>query len=121
MIPESGTSGYRRLGALLAQRGWKANPKRIYRLYREEHLAVRRLKRKRLQRAAPPAAALTGANQEWAMDFVTDSLATGRSSRALTIVDSYARECPAIEVDSCLSASSARSILSLAIRVQFLS
>ncbi len=95
--------GYRRLGALLIKRGWKANMKRIYRLYREEHLTVRRLKRKRLSRVTPPVSALTAANQEWAIDFVTDALATGRSFRALTIVDSFTRECPAIEVDSCLS------------------
>lgn len=42
---------------------------------------------------APPAVMLTGANQEWAIDFVMDSLATGRSFRALKIVDSFTREC----------------------------
>ena len=103
--------GYRRLGVLLAKRGWPASPKRIYRLYREEHLAVRRLKRKRLQRTAPPVSTLTGVNQEWAIDFVTDSLATGRGFRAFTIVDSYSRECPAIEVDSCLSAHRVTRVL----------
>ena len=36
--------GYRRLGVLLERRGYRANPKRLYRIYREEHLAVRRLK-----------------------------------------------------------------------------
>lgn len=94
--------GYRRLHALLARRGWKVNPKRIYRLYREENLAVRRLKRKRIQRVPPGPPALTARNQEWAIDFVTDSVATGRSFRGFTVVDSYTRECPAIEVASCL-------------------
>ena len=103
--------GYRRLGALLAKRGWHANAKRIYRLYREEHLAVRRLKRKRLQRAAPPVSTLTGANQEWAIDFVSGALATGRGFRAWTIVECYTRECPAIEVDSCLSAHRVTRVL----------
>jgi putative transposase len=45
---------------------------------------------------------LTTPNQEWAIDFVMDSLATGRSFHALTIADSFSRECPAIEADSCL-------------------
>ncbi len=45
---------------------------------------------------------LTGHNQEWAIDFVVDSLATGKSLRVLTIVDSFRRECPAIEADSFL-------------------
>ena len=64
--------GYRRLGVLLERRGWKMNHKKLYRLYREEHLAVRRLRRKRLVRPAAPVAELTRANQEWAMDFVMD-------------------------------------------------
>ena len=103
--------GYRRLGALLARRGWQANPKRVYRLYRQEHLAVRRLKRKRVQRIAPPVAMLRAPNQEWAIDFVLDSLATGRSFRALTIVDSFTRACPAIEADSCLGSQRVTRVL----------
>jgi putative transposase len=41
-------------------------------------------------------------NQRWSMDFVTDSIVTGRRFRALAIVDDYSRECPAIEVDTSL-------------------
>ncbi len=103
--------GYRRLGALLAQQKWKVNPKRLYRLYREEQLAVRRLRRKRVQRSTPVVTALTGQNQEWAIDFVTDSLATGRSFRALTMVDCYTRECLAIEAASCLTAQRVTRVL----------
>jgi putative transposase len=95
--------GYRRLLALLGRRGWVVNHKRLERLYREEHLAVRRLKRKRLSRPAAPMTDVQRADQEWSMDFVMDGLATGRAIRALTVVDSYTRECLAIEVDSCLS------------------
>lgn len=103
--------GYRRLGVLLARRGWPVNPKRVYRLYREEHLAVRRLKRKRLLRPAQPVSQLDTANQEWAMDFVMDSLASGRGFRALTLVDGFTRECMAIEVDSCLSSQRVTRVL----------
>ena len=103
--------GYRRLGVLLERRGWKLNHKKLYRLYREEHLAVRRLRRKRLLRPAAPVAQLTRANQEWAMDFVMDGLATGRAVRALTAVDEYTRECLAIEVDSCLSSRRVTRVL----------
>jgi putative transposase len=95
--------GYRRLHVLLRRRGWAVNHKRLYRLYRQGNLAVRRLRRKRLIRPAAPMARFERANQEWSMDFVMDGLATGRAVRALTIVDSYTRECLAIEVDSCLS------------------
>jgi putative transposase len=95
--------GYRRLHVLLQRRGWTVNHKRLYRLYRQENLAVRRLRRKRLIRPAAPIAQFERANQEWSMDFVMDGLATGRAVRVLSVVDSYTRECLAIEVDSCLS------------------
>ena len=56
--------GYRRLCALLERRGWPASPQRIYRVYSQEHLAVRRLKRKRLVRPAPEGSRLSRPNQE---------------------------------------------------------
>ena len=90
--------GYRRLWAILTRRGWKVNEKRIYRLYREEGLMVRRLKRKRVVRERSAEVLLSAPNQEWALDFVSDALATGRALRGLTILDSYTRVSPAIEV-----------------------
>jgi putative transposase len=92
--------GYRRLCALLERAGATASPHRVYRIYRAEHLAVRRLKRKRLVREAPREKLLSRPNQEWAMDFVADGIATGRGLRMLTVVDCYTRECLAIEVDT---------------------
>lgn len=103
--------GYRRLGVLLARGGKQVNHKCIYRLYREENLAVRRLKRKRVQRAAQLAPTLTQINQEWSMDFVTDTLSTGRSFRALTVVDSWTRECVALEVGTCLTSQRVSRVL----------
>jgi putative transposase len=67
--------GYRRLHAVLSRRGSPASPQRVYRLYRTEGLMVRRLKRKRLSRVAV-ASHLVRSNQEWALDFVCDALAT---------------------------------------------
>lgn len=95
--------GYRRLWAVLARQGWNVNVKRIYRLYRQEGLMVRRLKRKRLVRGVPLNAQITAPNQEWALDFVCDALSTGRGLRILTVVDSFTRECPALEVNTGLS------------------
>jgi putative transposase len=103
--------GYRRLGALLERRGHKVNHKHLYRIYREEHLAVRRLKRKHVTRPAAPVANLSKANQEWSMDFVSDGLATGRALRIYTLVDSFTRECLALEVDSCLSSRRVTRVL----------
>ena len=42
----------------------------------------------------------TAANQEWALDFVHDPLAAGRSIRVLSVVDAYTRECLALEADT---------------------
>jgi len=94
---------YGRLHLLLGHRGWKVNHKRLYRLYRQQNLAARRLRRKRLIRPAVPIAQFERAIEEWSMDFLMDGLATGRMLRVLTIVDSDTRECLALEVDSCLS------------------
>lgn len=97
---------------MLAQEGQKANHKCIYRLYRAEGLAVRRLRRKRLARGSGVAAALPQrSNQRWSMDFVSDSTAAGRTIRALTLVDDYTRECLAIEVDTSLGGVRVRRVL----------
>jgi putative transposase len=97
--------GYRRLGHLLRRRGTRVNHKRLWRIYREEGLVVRRKKRKRVA-AAPRDARpeLTGPNQRWSMDFMSDSLKDGRTLRIFNVVDDWSRFCPAIEVDLSLSA-----------------
>jgi putative transposase len=94
--------GYRRLHALVERREFRASAQRVYRLYRAEGLMVRRLRRKRLSRV-PVASHLVRPNQEWALDFVSDSLATGRGIRVLAIVDSFTRENLSLETDTSLS------------------
>jgi putative transposase len=96
--------GYVRLHILLRREGWCVNRKKVYRLYREENLKLRPKKRKRtagVQRVKPEP--VTGINQMWSMDFVSDTLSCGRRFRALSIVDCYSRECLALEVDTSLS------------------
>jgi len=95
--------GYRRLAILLRREGWGVNHKRVYRLYRQEHLQVRkRLRKRTASRERVPLALPRGPNERWSMDFMTDSLATGRRFRTLNIVDDYTRECLRIEVDTSL-------------------
>ena len=103
--------GYRRLHALLSRRGHEVNVKRIYRLYVEERLMVRRKRRKRLARERVAEPRLTGANQEWAMDFIVDGLATGRMVRILSVVDAYTRECLALEADTSLGSGRVTRVL----------
>jgi putative transposase len=103
--------GYRRLHALLSRRGHEVNVKRVYRLYVEEGLTVRRRKRKRLVRDRAAKPRLSRANQEWAMDFIVDGLATGRMVRILSVVDAYTRECLALEADTSLGSGRVTRVL----------
>ena len=96
--------GYLRLHVLLRREGWKVNKKRTYRIYREEGLSVRTKQRKKRAshlRVVPPAA--TGPNERWAMDFIHDQLMSGARFRALTVVDTYTRECPLLVADTSFS------------------
>ena len=95
--------GYRRLHVMLRREGIIVNHKRIERLYREEGLAVRRRTRKSLApirrgRPAPP----HRANEQWALDFLQDALASDRKMRLLSIIDVFTREALALEVDTSL-------------------
>ena len=92
--------GYRRLQLKLEAKGLLVNHKRVYRVYREAGLLIRRRRRKRLLRAGFTRPALTGANQEWAMDFVHDAAESGRKFRVLSVIDVYTRECLVLEVDT---------------------
>lgn len=86
--------GYRRLHILLQREGWRANHKKIYRIYSEEGLSMRTRspRRRRSCRYRIGRAAAAGMNDVWAMDFMSDRLFDGRPFRILTIVDCHTRE-----------------------------
>ena len=95
--------GYRRLGWLLAREGHALNHKKLYRLYREERLMVRRRRgRKRALGTRAPMALPDTINQRWSLDFVSDTLSDGRRFRILCVVDDFSRECLATVVDTSL-------------------
>jgi putative transposase len=92
--------GYRRIHDLLGPEFPAVNHKRVYRLYREADLAVRR--RKKVRRPASermPLQLAQGVNEVWSMDFVSDSLASGRRIKFLTVADDFSHECMDIGVD----------------------
>lgn len=96
--------GYRRLAILLRREGERVNLKRVYRLYKEERLTVRRRGgRKRALGTRAPIAVPQGPNQRWSLDFVSDALADGRRFRVLCVVDDFTREALATVVDTSLS------------------
>jgi putative transposase len=104
--------GYRRLTAMLLREGMPANHKRVYRLYREEGLAMRIRQRRRIRwSGAVVKPAASQPNERWSMDFVSDCVSSGKVIRMLTIVDDCTRECPVIEVDTSLGGLRVRRVL----------
>ncbi len=96
--------GYRRLFILLRDEGEPSGVNRIYRLYREEGLAVRK-RRSRRKAVGTRAPILVEAkpNARWSLDFIHDQLACGRRFRILNIVDDVTRECLAAIPDTSIS------------------
>lgn len=104
--------GYRRLTAMLVRSGMLVNHKRVYRLYREEGLAMRVRKRRRIRwNGAVTSPVAMRPNHRWSIDFVSDCVSSGKVIRLLTVVDDYTRECPRIEVDTSLSGWRVRRVL----------
>lgn len=91
--------GLPRLHLVLKQEMLVINEKRTARLYQEENLALRRKRPKRkgstLRLSLPVP---TVPNQRWSMDFIYDSIFSGRRFKCLTIVDDFSKESPRIEV-----------------------
>ena len=96
--------GYRMLHEMLRKKGMKVNHKKIYRLYCEEGLQLRRKKKvKKVVRERVPMPVPEAPNKQWQMDFVHDSLGSGRKFRCLTIVDICSRYAPAVEVSHSIT------------------
>ena len=84
--------GYRRLFILLREQGEPSGVNRIYRLYREEGLTVRKRKtRRKAVGTRTPILVEAKANARWSLDFVHDQFAFGRRFRILNIVDDVPR------------------------------
>jgi putative transposase len=96
--------GYRRLFILLREEGEASGVNRIYRLYREEGLTVRKRRtRRRAIGSRAPILVEARPNARWSLDFVQDQLASGRRFRILNIVDDVTRECLAAIPDTSIS------------------
>ena len=104
MANERRRFGYRRLFVLLRREGEPSGINRIYRLYREEGLSVRKRKaRRRAVGTRAPILVEAKANARWSLDFVYDQFACGRRFRVLNIVDDVTRECLAAVPDTSIS------------------
>jgi putative transposase len=96
--------GYRRIHIMLKREGTVVNHKRLFRLYREEKLSVRkRGGRKRALGTRAPMLVPLMPNQRWSLDFVSDQFTDCRRFRVLTLIDDCTRECIALVADTSLS------------------
>jgi putative transposase len=96
--------GYRRLQVMLKREGLVVNHKKLFRLYREERLSVRRRGgRKRAIGTRAPMLVPLRPNERWSLDFVSDQFTDGRRFRVLAIVDDCTRENLALVADTSLS------------------
>jgi putative transposase len=96
--------GYRRLLIFLRREGFVVNHKRLFRLYREEQLMVRkRGGRKRALGTRTPMPVPAAPHELWVLDFVSDQLVSGRRFRILAIFDVCTRRCLAAIADFSLS------------------
>ena len=95
--------GYRRLREMARRRGVVMNLKKVYRLYKEEGLTVRRRGgRKRAIGTRAPLEKAARPNAIWVLDFVSDTLESGRRFRVFNVEDQFTRRGLGVEVDTSL-------------------
>lgn len=108
-----GRWGYRSIHDRIRLEGWTDNHKRVYRVYSQLGLQLSNRKKRKTAKwrgeSLPP---VSGLNEVWAMDFVHDQMAGGRTLKMLTVIDLYSRECLAVEVDTSLGGSRVARVLS---------
>jgi putative transposase len=103
--------GYRRAWALLVRAGEVVNPKRVYRVWKQEGL-LRPQRRRKPRHKGKGAVPLRAAypHQVWTYDFMQDA-AAGRKMRLLTIVDEFTRESLEIAVARRMPAQAVMAVL----------
>jgi len=85
--------GYRRIGVMLERKGIIMNHKKLYRLYTEEKLGVRRRRgRERARGSRTPMADALRPGERWSLDFLSDTFGASRRFRILAVNDDCCRE-----------------------------
>lgn len=98
--------GYRMLAKYLRKEGFICNDKKAYRIYKLLDLQIRRKKRKRLpSRIKTFLEVPERPNICWSIDFMSDSLFSGKKFRTFNVMDDFNREGLGIEIDTSLPAT----------------
>jgi putative transposase len=103
LVEQYPTIGFLKCYERLRRQGSTCNHKRLYRIYTMLRLNIRRRTKRRIPARVKEALVVPqDINQTWSMDFMTDSLVSGRRFRILNVIDDYNRESLAIEIDTSL-------------------
>jgi putative transposase len=95
--------GFGKMFQRLRNQGYRWNHKRVRRVYRQQQLNLRVKPKKRLPSRQPtPLAQPESTNESWSVDFMSDSLQSGRTFRTFNVIDDFNREALAIEIDTSL-------------------
>lgn len=96
LVREFPRYGYRMICHKLRQLGWAINPKRVYRIWKQEGLKVPMKKRKKRRMGnsgnSSQRRRAETVNDVWSWDFIFDRTATGKQLKWLVIVDEFTRE-----------------------------
>lgn len=105
--------GYRRIWALLGCDAIKINLKKVYRLWKQEKLALpkRKPRKPRAKQTVGIKPKAEKANQVWTYDFVFDQSLSGKSLKMLTLIDKYTQECLTVEVGVSITSEHVRQVL----------
>ena len=110
--------GYRRIGVLLERKGMRMNHKKLYRLYREEGLSVKRRRgRKRARGTRSPMPVAAYPNARWSLDFLADSFGPSRKFRILAVIDDCSRENLCLIADTSISGARVARELDALVRI----
>jgi putative transposase len=105
-LKKSSRAGFWKCYQRIRRAGLVFNHKRVYRVYCQMGLNLRRRTKRVLpKRIAQPLEVSLFPNQQWALDFMHDTLYCGKRFRTLNVIDEGTRECLAIEVDTSLPAA----------------
>lgn len=98
--------GFWKCYKLARRKGFIWNHKRVYRVYRQIGLHLRRRVRYRPPAAVKqPMPTQVAPGVVWAMDFMRDTLMNGQVFRTLNLIDEFNREALAIEIDLSMPAA----------------
>lgn len=96
--------GYRRIGVMLEREGYVMNHKKLYRIYKEEQLNVRKRRgRKRARGSRTPMPEALKPNKRWSLDFLSDTFGASRRFRILAVNDDCCRENLCLMADTSIS------------------